>query len=58
MEFGHCWYVHPLARTLEVLARQGGKWLLAATFKDADPVSASPFEAHAFALDGLWAPEG
>ena len=51
---GYCWYVDPAARTLEVLERQGGKWLIAATFKDADPVAAPPFEAHTFALDVLW----
>ena len=36
----HCWYVDPLARTLEVLALTGGKWLLAATFKNDDAVAA------------------
>jgi len=51
---GHCWYVDPLARTLEVLELTGGKWLLEATFKDADMVSAPPFAVHSFALDGLW----
>jgi Uma2 family endonuclease len=51
---GHCWYVDPNARTLEVFQRQGDKWLLAATFKDADAVAAPPFEAHTFALDLLW----
>jgi hypothetical protein len=54
---GHCWYVDPVAKTLEVLALTGGKWLLAATFKDADPVAAPPFETHTFPLDVLWAPE-
>lgn len=52
----YCWYVDPIARTLEVLALTGGKWLLAATFKDDDPVCAPPFEAHTFALDVLWVP--
>jgi Uma2 family endonuclease len=58
-EFGvaHCWYVDPIAKTLEVLALTGGKWLLTATFKDADPVTAPPFEAHTFPLDVLWAPD-
>jgi Uma2 family endonuclease len=58
-EFGvpHCWYADPIAKTLEVLALAGDKWLLAATFKDADPVSAPPFEVHTFALDVLWVPE-
>lgn len=54
---GHCWYVDPLARTLEVLALAEGKWIIAATFKDADQVCAPPFEAHSFALDVLWYPE-
>ena len=54
---GHCWYVDPLARTLEVLELTGGKWLLAATFRDADAVTAPPFAVHSFALDGLWPPE-
>jgi Uma2 family endonuclease len=52
----YCWYVDPIARTLEVLALTGGKWLFEATFKDADPVSAPPFEAHTFPLDVLWVP--
>ena len=50
----HCWYVDPVAKTLEVFERQGDKWLLTATFKDADPVTAPPFEAHTFPLDVLW----
>jgi Uma2 family endonuclease len=54
---GHCWYVDPIARTLEVLALTDGKWLLAATFKDAEPVTAPPFEVHTFPLDVLWAPD-
>lgn len=51
---GHCWYVDPLAKTLEVFALTNSKWLIAATFKDADPVNAPPFEAHTFALNVLW----
>jgi Uma2 family endonuclease len=51
---GHCWYVDPNARTLEVLERREGKWLIAATFKDTDLVCAPPFEAHTFGLDLLW----
>jgi Uma2 family endonuclease len=54
----HCWYVDPNARTLEVFARQGEKWLIAATFKDGDAVTAPPFEAHTFALDLLWSDAG
>jgi Uma2 family endonuclease len=64
----HCWYVDPIAKTLEVLELTGAvsagatsapetpskKWLLAAAFKDADPVTAPPFEVHTFPLDVLW----
>lgn len=56
-QVGHCWYLDPQLQTLEDFARQGDKWLLSATFKDADPVSAPPFEVHTFALDVLWMPE-
>ncbi|MDX2307483.1 MAG: Uma2 family endonuclease [Hyphomicrobium sp.] len=51
---GHVWLVDPIAMTLEVLALTDGKWQIAATFKDADPVTAPPFDAHTFALDVLW----
>ncbi len=54
---GHCWYVDPNARTLEVFELSAGKWLLAATFKDAEPVTAQPFEALTFPLDVLWPEE-
>lgn len=50
----HCWYVDPIARTLEVLELTGGKWLLIAALKNADAVTAPPFEAHTFALNLLW----
>lgn len=52
---GHAWYVNPIARTLEVLKLlEGGKYQIAATYKDDDPIAASPFEAHTFPLDVLW----
>jgi Uma2 family endonuclease len=54
---GHCWYIDPVDKTLEVFARQGDKWLLYATFKDADPVAAPPFDVHTFPLDVLWMAE-
>jgi Uma2 family endonuclease len=54
---GHCWYVDPALRTLEVFARQGDKWLLTATYKDVDRVVAPPFEVHTFPLDVLWMAE-
>lgn len=52
---GHAWYVDPIARTLEVFAlSDGGKWVIAATFKDDDAVTAPPFEVHTFNLGALW----
>lgn len=50
----HCWYADPIAKTLEVFELAGSKWMIAATFKDADQVSAPPFQSHTFALDVLW----
>jgi Uma2 family endonuclease len=55
-EVGHAWYVDPHAKTLEAFQLATGKWMLAATFADAAPVTAPPFEAHTFALDVLWPP--
>ncbi|MEL6299436.1 MAG: Uma2 family endonuclease [Pseudomonadota bacterium] len=58
-DFGvpHAWYVDPDARTLEAFALQDRTWLLMATFKDAEPVTAPPFEVHTFPLSNLWPPE-
>lgn len=55
-EYGvkHCWYVDPIAKTLEVFELTNGKWLLTAALKDADPVTAPPFEVHTFSLSVLW----
>lgn len=49
----HAWCVEPDARTLEVFVLTGGKWLLEATFKNDEPVTAVPFEVHTFPLDVL-----
>ena len=59
-EFGvaHAWYIDPDARTLEALRLADGKWVIEATFKDADPVTAPPFDAHTFPLDVLWPENG
>jgi Uma2 family endonuclease len=50
----YCWYVSPMRRTLEVLALTDGKWLITHTVKDADAVTAPPFELLTFQLDILW----
>lgn len=53
----HAWYVDPNLRTLEVFALVGGRWMIVATYKDADTVAAPPFETHAFSLGVLWPDE-
>lgn len=50
----HAWLVNPLARTLEVLRRQGQRWMLRATHADDERVRAEPFEAVELDLLTLW----
>ncbi len=59
-QFGvaHCWYVDPLARTLEVMTLTGGNWLLLAAFKNDDVIAAPPFASHSIGLAVLWPSEG
>jgi Uma2 family endonuclease len=52
---GHAWLVDPLARTLEVLRRDGARWLIVGAFADDAGVRAEPFEAIELGLGGLWA---
>jgi Uma2 family endonuclease len=53
----HLWLVDPLARTLEVLRREPGGWLLVATFGGDESVRAEPFDAVVLALESLWLPQ-
>lgn len=50
----HTWLVDPLARTVEVLRLESGRWLIVATFSDLDVVRAEPFEAIDLDLSLLW----
>lgn len=50
----HAWLVNPLTRTLEVLRRQGRRWVVQTTYADDDRVRAAPFETHEIDLLGLW----
>lgn len=52
---GHAWLLNPLARTLEVLRRQGAQWLTVGVHKDDDHVRAEPFDAVELELAALWA---
>ena len=50
----HAWLVDPLARSLEVLRLEGGRWNLLATYRGNEVVRAEPFQAVEVDLLGLW----
>ncbi len=51
----HAWLVDPLLRTLEVLRRHEGSWLIVNVFKDDAKIRAEPFDAIELDLGILWA---
>ncbi len=50
----HAWLADPLARTLEVLRLENGRWTIVSTSAGADIVRAEPFEAIELDLTLLW----
>ena len=50
----HVWLVDPLARTLEVLALEENRWVVAGNHGGDDVVRAAPFAALDVALARLW----
>ena len=48
------WLIDPLARTLEVLKLQNGRWTILATHVGSEVVRAEPFEAIELELAALW----
>jgi Uma2 family endonuclease len=50
----HVWLVNPMARTLEVLRLESGRWIAAVTHGGDDPVRAEPFAAIELDLAALW----
>ncbi len=50
----HVWLVDPLARTLEVLALDGDRWIVAENHGGEDVIRAAPFAAIEIALSRLW----
>lgn len=50
----HVWIIDPTARTLEILRREGGGWLLTGTHQDDARVRAEPFDAIELDLAILW----
>lgn len=51
----HAWLVDPLVQTLEVLRREGERWVLLGAFRDDARVRAEPFDAVELELALLWA---
>lgn len=53
-EVAHAWLVDPILKTLEVMRREGGSWLLVGAWKNDAVVRAEPFDAVPFELGALW----
>jgi len=50
----YLWFVDPEGRTLEVLRRDGERYVVAQTFAGDDPIRAEPFDAIELELGALW----
>jgi Uma2 family endonuclease len=50
----HTWLLDPVARTLEILRLENGRWTIVAIRSDLDIVRAEPFEAIELDLALLW----
>jgi Uma2 family endonuclease len=51
---GHCWMVDPIARTLEVLRLESGRWTIVAVHAGPEVVRAEPFDGVDLDLSLLW----
>jgi Uma2 family endonuclease len=49
------WLVDPVARTLEALRLEAGRWVVVGTWRDEATVRVEPFDAIVLELAGLWA---
>jgi hypothetical protein len=54
-QVAHAWLIDPIARTLEVLRLENGRWTLLATHVGAEVVRAEPFTEIHLELASLWA---
>ena len=50
----HAWLIDPIARTLEVLRLENGRWTIISTAAGLDVVRAEPFDALELDLSLLW----
>jgi Uma2 family endonuclease len=51
----HAWLIDPLARTLEVLRLENGRWTILSTYAGSEVVRAEPFGEIELELSALWA---
>jgi Uma2 family endonuclease len=51
----HAWLIDPIARTLEVLRLENGRWTILGTHVGSEVVRAEPFAEIALELAALWA---
>jgi Uma2 family endonuclease len=56
-QVAHAWLIDPLARTLEVLRLDAGRWTILATHEGSAVVRAEPFAEVELDLGALWAGE-
>ncbi len=54
-EVAHVWLVDPVEHTLEILRREGARWLLVGVWSDEALVRGEPFDAIELELGALWA---
>jgi Uma2 family endonuclease len=54
-QVGHAWLIDPIARTLEVLRLEAGRWVIVSTHSGDVTVRAEPFAEIEIALADLWA---
>jgi len=54
----HAWLVDPLARTVEVLRLEGGRWTIVATHAGDEVVRIEPFGDIEIEIGALWADAG
>jgi len=54
-QVAHAWLIDPVARTLDVLRVEAGRWTILATHTGSDVVRADPFAEIELELQALWA---
>ena len=54
-QVAHAWLIDPIARTLEVMRLEHGRWTILGTHAGTEVVRAEPFTEVALDLASLWA---